>query len=160
MVVTDRCRNEAELAFRRERDLSGRARLRQWMKENGLTRREFDALMADEARLRWFHGRTRFASTSCLPEQLRISGDYARLVKLAMAKDKALKSRGLKNPCLKDAELSEKQLLHWYFEDVLHRRVPKDLNSYARDLGFASADAFQRALLREYLYRRFEDQVK
>jgi hypothetical protein len=160
MVVTHRCRNEAERAFRRERDLVERARLEQWMNENGLTRKEFDALMTDEARLRWFHSRTKFASASCLPEQLRISGDYPRLVKRAMAKDRVLKSRGLKNPCLENADLSEKQLLRWYFEELLHRPVPDDLNSYARDLGFASNNAFRRALLREHLYRRFEDQVK
>ena len=160
MVVTHRCRNEAERAFRRERDLVGRARLEQWMNENGLTRKEFDALMNDEARLRWFHSRTKFASASCLPEQLRISGDYPRLVKRAMAKDRVLKSHGLKNPCLENADLSEKQLLRWYFEELLHRPVPNDLNSYARDLGFASNNAFRRALLREHLYRRFEDQVK
>jgi hypothetical protein len=154
MVVTKRCRNEAELEFRRDRDLVEQAQFEQWMIENGLSRSEFDALMADEARVRWFHDRTEFVSASCLPEQLRISGDYPRLVRRAMAKDRLLESRGLKNPCLENANLSEKQLLRWYFEELLHQPVPDNLNRYARDLGFASPDAFRRTLLKEYLYRR------
>jgi hypothetical protein len=160
MVVTDRRRNKVELAFRRERDLVGQAQFEQWMNENGLSRSEFDALMTDEARLRWFHDRTQFASISCLPEQLRISGDYPRLVKRAMAKDRLLESRGLKSPCLENANLTENQLLHWYFEEVLRQPVPDDPDSYACKLGFPSPGAFRRALLKEYLYRRFEQQVK
>jgi hypothetical protein len=157
MVVTERRRNKMELAFRRERDLVAQAQFEQWMNENGLSRSEFDALMTDEARLRWFHDRTQFASISCLPEQLRISGDYPRLVKRAMAKDRLLESRGLKSPCLENTDLTENQLLHWYFEEVLGRSVPSDPDSYSRKLGFASPDAFRRALLKEYLYRRLEN---
>jgi hypothetical protein len=114
------------------------------MNENGLTCKEFDALMTDEARLRWFHSRTKFASASCLPEQLRLSGEYSRLVKRAVAKDRLLESVGLKNPCLKSANLTEKQLLRWYFEKLLDQPVPDDVNSYAHNLGFASTDAFRR----------------
>jgi hypothetical protein len=82
------------------------------------------------------------------------------LVARAVAKDRLLESLGLKNPCLENADLTEKQLLRWYFEELLHRPMPGDPNSYARDLGFASPDAFRRALLKEYLYRRFEHQTK
>lgn len=156
MVVTNRCRNEVELAFRQERDLVDDAQLERWMNENGLSHSEFNALMTDEARLRWFHDRTRFVSVSCLPEQLRISGDYPRLVTRAMRKDRLLESCGLRNPCLENANLTGNQLLRWYFEELLRRPVPDDPNSYARNLGFASSDAFRRALLKEYLYRRFE----
>jgi hypothetical protein len=128
------------------------------MNDNDLNDYQFDALMMDEARVRWVHQGAQFASLSCLPEQLRLSGDYPRLVARAVAKDRLLESLGLKNPCLKDADLTENQLLHWYFEELLRRPVPGDPNSYARDLGFASPDAFRRALLKEYLYRRFEHQ--
>src|SRR5439155_1220599 len=48
------------------------------------------------------------------------------------------------------------ELLRWYFEKVLGHTVPADIDKYARDLGFASPDAFRRALLREYLYQRYE----
>jgi hypothetical protein len=155
MVVTKRCRNEAELAFRQERDLIDSVRLERWMNETGLSHSEFDALMIDEARLRWFHHRAQSISATFLPEQLRLSGDYQRLFARATAKDRCLESCGLKNPSLQNTNLTENQLLHWFFEEVLHRSVPHDPSSYSRSLGFASSDAFRRALLKEYLYRRF-----
>jgi hypothetical protein len=160
MVATRQYRKEAELAFRKERGLIDDAQLEQWMNENGLSRDEFDALMSDEARLSWFHRRAQFISLSYLPEQLRVSGDYCRLFSRASAKNRLLESVGLKNPCLENAKLTEKQLLCWYFEEVLGRPMPKDPNTYARSLGFANPDAFRRSLLREYLYRRFEHRTK
>jgi hypothetical protein len=155
MVVTKRCQNEAELAFRQERDLIDSGRLERWMNETGLSHSEFDALMIDEASLRWFHHRAQSISATFLPEQLRLSGDYQRLLARATAKDRCLESCGLKNPSLQSANLTESQLVHWFFEELLHRSVPHDPNSYSRSLGFASSDAFRRTLLKEYLYRRF-----
>jgi hypothetical protein len=76
----------------------------------------------------------------------------------ASAKDRLLESFGLKNPCLQSANLTETQLLHWYFEELLGRPVPDDPNRYLRSLGFASPDAFRRVLLKEYLYRHLEPQ--
>lgn len=156
MVVTDRCRNDAERAFRGERDLIDDVQLERWMNENGLSQSEFDALMIDEARLRWSHDRTRFVSLSYLSEQLRVSGDYPRLFARASAKARLLESRGLKNPSLQDVNLTENQLLHWYFEKVLGRSPPHDPEGYARNLGFANSDTFRRALLKEYLYHEFK----
>lgn len=156
MKVTDECRRDAELAFRRERDLVDTAQVEQWMNENGLNQDDFEALMMDEARVRWVHQLAESMSISCLPEQLRVSGNYARLLARAVAKERLLESFGSKNPCLESAELTEDQLLRWYFEKVMGRPMPVDASGYSRNLGFASPHAFRRALLREYLYRRFE----
>jgi hypothetical protein len=158
--VTDGRRKEAEQAFRRERNLGDVAELERWMNNNGLKRHEFDTLMMDEARARWIQQRFQFAAVSRLADELRLSGDYPRLVARALAKDGLLESLGLKHPCLSSAGLTENQLLNWYFEELLHRPLPDDVISYARELGFASPDAFRRALLKEYLYRRFERQTK
>jgi hypothetical protein len=158
--VTDRRRKKAEQAFRRERNLGDVAELERWMNNNGLNRHEFDTLMMDEARARWIHQRFQSAAVSRLAGELRLSGDYPRLVARALAKDDLLESLGLKNPCLRSAGLTENQLLNWYFEELLHQPVPDDVGSYARELGFASPDAFRRALLKEYLYRPFERQTK
>jgi hypothetical protein len=160
MTVTNECRREAELAFRRERDLVDAAQVERWMNENGLSYNEFDALMMDEARVNWVHQLAQFTSVSCLPEQLRLSGDYPRLLARAVAKNRFLESFGFKNPCLENADLTENQLLHWYFKDCLGRPVPLDPGKYSRNLGFASPQAFRRALLKDYLYRRFERQNK
>jgi hypothetical protein len=160
MTVSNEGKGRTEIVFRRERGLVDAAQVEQWMNDNDLNDHQFDALMMDEARVRWVHERAQFASLSCLPEQLRLSGDYPRLAARAVAKDRLLESLGLKNPCLENADLTENQLLRWYFEELLRRAVPGDPNSYARNLGFASPDDFRRALLKEYLYRRFEHQGK
>jgi hypothetical protein len=156
MAVSNEHRRRTETAFRRERGLVDEESIKQWMNDNDLNYHQFDALMIDEARVRWVQERAQLVSTSCLPEQLRLSGEYSRLVKRAVAKDRLLESVGLKNPCLENANLTEKELLQWYFEKLRYQPVPDDMNSYAHNLGFASTDAFRRVLLKEYLYRRFE----
>jgi hypothetical protein len=156
MIVSEERRRKTEVGFRRERDLVDAAQVERWMNDNDLNDDQFDALMMDEARVRWVRQRSQFSSLSSLSDQLRLSGDYPRLAARATAKDRLLESLGLKNPCLENAHLTENQLLRWYFKELLGRSVPHDPNSYSRNLGFASPDAFRRALLKEYLYRRFE----
>jgi hypothetical protein len=160
MTVSNECRRKTEQAFRQEHGLIDDAKLERWIKENGLSHSEFDALMSDEARLKWSRIRNQFISISCLPAQLRLSGDYPRLLERASTKDRLLESFGLKNPCLQDANLTENELLRWYFKELLRRALPDDPNSYARNSGFASLDAFRRALLKEYLYRCLEAQTR
>ena len=156
MVVTDRLQNEAESAFREDRDLHDVTQVERWMNDNSLSHNEFRALILDEARLTWLHDRAQYVSITCLPEQLRLSGDYPRLLARASAKNRVLESFGLQNPCLANVNLTEDQLLQWYFQEVLTRPVPSDPEVYSRQLGFASYDAFRRALLKEYLYHRLE----
>ena len=153
--IADESRGEAETAFRRLRDFHGAAQVEQWMKENGLERNGFDALMRDEARVKMVHERVRLVSGSCLPDQLRLSGDYPRLLARAAKKERFLKSFGFKNLSLDNAKVTEEELLRWYFEQVLGRPVPIDTTTYSQSLGFGNSHAFRRALLREYLYRRF-----
>lgn len=152
MKVNKERRKQVEITFRRERGLVAAAQLQHWMDDNNLSNHEFDALMVNEARDRWVKKSSELISLSYLPEQLRLSGDFPRLIARAVAKDRLLEALGLKNPCLESANLTENQLLRWYFEDVMGRPVPDDPRQYASDLGFASPDAFRRALLKEYLY--------
>jgi hypothetical protein len=120
----------------------------------------FDALMSDEARLKMVHERVRLASDSCLPAQLRLSGDYPRLWERAAKKEHVLAGFGGKNLSLEAAELTEEELFRWYFEQVLGRTVPADISAYAERLGFTHPYAFRRVLLKEFIYRRFEPEVK
>jgi hypothetical protein len=156
MAVTERRRKEAESAFRRERNLVEDYELERWLNDNGLSRDEFDALMIDEARLSWFAQRAQSISVACLPDQLRLSGDYARLLERASAKDRLLEFFGLKNPSLQATKLTQSQLLQWYFEEVLGRCLPGDPSTSWRKLGFTNSDAFRRALSKEYLFRQLK----
>jgi hypothetical protein len=158
ITVTIEAREQAELEFRRENDLADAGQLEHWMKANGLSSHEFDALMMEEARVRWVHRVTRLIAISSLPDQLRLSGEYPRLLARAEAKERWLESVGSQNPSLEGAGLMEDELLQWYFEKQLKRPVPSDANRYSQNLGFATPHAFRRALLREFLYRRHEEQ--
>jgi len=106
--------------------------------------------------VKWVQKLADFASRSRLPEQLRLSGDYPRLVARAVHKHRVLQSARTRNLRLESVGLTYRGLLEWYFEKVLGQTVPSDIDKYTRDLGFASPDAFRRALLKEYLYRRCE----
>ncbi|PYK66594.1 MAG: hypothetical protein DME50_04960, partial [Verrucomicrobia bacterium] len=145
-----------EAEFRQERDLVDTAALKHWMTNNDLSCHQFDTLMIDEARVKWVQKLAEVAARNCLPEQLRISGDYPRLVARAAHKNSLLHSMRMRNPRLESVGLTYGELLRWYFEKVLGHTVPADIDKYARDLGFASPDAFRRALLKEYLYQRYE----
>ena len=78
----------------------------------------------------------------------------------ARSRKTGVESIGLKNPCLENAALTENQLLHWYFEEFLGKPIPDDPAKYADNLGYTSLGAFRRALIKEYLYRRIEEQEK
>jgi hypothetical protein len=160
LTITADARKKAEVAFRRENDLVEDSQLEGWMKANGLSSHQFDALLMDEARVRWVHGLTQSIAVSSLPEQLRLSGDYPRLVARAEAKGRWLESVGWPDASLENAGLTEDELVKWYFEKELKRPKPSDLDSYSQDLGFATPRAFHRALLKEYLFRQHEEQSR
>lgn len=145
-----------EAEFRQERDLVDNAALKHWMTNNDLSCHQFDTLMIDEARVRWVQKLTDVAARNCLPEQLRLSGDYPRLASRAAHKHGLLHSMQMRTPRLESVGLTYGELFQWYFEKVLGHTVPADVDQYARDLGFANPDGFRRAVLKEYLYQRYE----
>jgi hypothetical protein len=154
--VDEQRKTTTAMEFRRERDLMDVAAFERWLNDNNLKDDQFDALMDDEARVKWVQKLADFASRSRLPEQLRLSGDYPRLVARAVHKHRVLQSARTRNLHLESIGLSYIELLQWYFKTVLRKAVPADVDKYIRDMGFASPDAFRRALLKEYLYRRYE----
>jgi hypothetical protein len=154
--VDEQHKSTIALEFRQKRNLMDVTAFERWLDDNNLKHDQFDALMDDEARVKWVQKIADFASRSRLPEQLRLSGDYPRLVARIVHKDRVLNSMQMRNPRLESVGLNYGELLRWYFEKVLGHTVPADIDKYARDLGFASPDAFRRALLKEYLYQRYE----
>ena len=105
--------------------------------------------------MKWINERAQFTLLGFIPQQLRLSGNYPGLVARANAKSRLLQSIGLNNPSLKDAGLTVNELFRWHFEKILRFPVPKNIGIYARNLGYASIDAFQRVVLKEYMFRRF-----
>jgi hypothetical protein len=152
MAVTPEMLDAATEAFRRERGLLEPAGLERWLEGQHLDRDQFTRLMEDEARLRLVEVLANREVASHLPDLLRATGQYGRLLAGAREKQRVLESSGLQNPDLTDAGLTEDQLLLWYFETRLGRPVVPDVRGYARSLEFEDEDAFRRAILREFLY--------
>jgi hypothetical protein len=152
--VTEHVRDQTASLFREDRNLTDDKHLSRWKQENRLSDSEFDSLISDEARLRWFHRRARYLSFCYLAEQLRVSGDYAHLSRRALTKQHVLESFGLTNPSLSDTGLTDSELMQWYFEKVLYRSVPQNIRKYSQELDFANPDAFHRAVIKEYLFRQ------
>ncbi len=152
MAVTPEILDATTDAFRRQRGLIEPTGLEGWREEQELDQDQFTRLMEDEARLRWLESLADRGLTSYRPDQLRVVGEYARLMARARDKQRVLEATGLHNPAVADSGLTEEQLLRWFFETRQGRPVVPDLQSYTRSIGFADEGAFRRAVLREYLY--------
>jgi hypothetical protein len=144
----------SERDFWRRRGIDDEESKRSWMQANNLDEHQLAALFADESKLRWVRQMTALQVASLFLDQLRIYGDYPRLVERSRAKRLALEQRGLADPRLDDAGLELESLLRWYFEQRLGSSVPPDPEEYARELGCADYDDFKLLILREYCYLR------
>jgi hypothetical protein len=138
--------------FRTAVRLASPAALEQWMGENGLSRDEFLRLMGDEARLRALDAALAGAIDSALVDELRISGDFARLAGRLWEKNEALAAAGLADPGIADTGLDEAALLRWY-EHQNGGATAADAGELAMTLGFESPRDLLRALAREYCFR-------
>ena len=139
-------------AFRREHNLQERADVERWLAEQCLDQGQFTRLLEEETQLREMESLADQELASHLPDHLRATGEYGRLLSRARDKQRVLESFGLVNPDLGDSGLTEEEMLRWYFEARLGRPVVPDVGSYARNIGFEDEAAFRRAILREYLY--------
>jgi len=136
------------------RDVAGEAGINSWMRANDLDEAQLAVLLEHEARVSWIKSLAAFDAQGYFLDQLRVSGDYPRLLERARNKQETLGALGVAEPTLADAGLDEAELQRWYFEDLLARRVPADLDAYWKGLGFASRAAFRLALLREFCFQR------
>ncbi|WP_326522513.1 TfuA-like protein [Archangium lipolyticum] len=139
----------AELDLRREHGVLTPEGLTRWLEENGVE--DFQRLLRDEADVRWVHDVLGLELERCLPDHLRVSGEYAALV--ARARDK-LRVLGAHEPEGAEPGMTEEALWRWYFVTHLGRPVPDDLEHYARTAGFGEVRSLRRAVRRELLYAR------
>ncbi len=142
----------AAQSFRRQKGIEDQEKFQHWLVENCLSHEEFLELMKDEASLEWVRDLAEIDTVALVPDHLRVTGQYVRLLSRAREKQHMLESKGLQYPSSLDAGLTEDELLRWYFEERLGRPVPADLALYCRCAGFADESSFRRAILREYCY--------
>lgn len=136
-------------AHRQKAGLSRRAALMAWLDENDLSVEEYEAMLADAARV---HGHiTSRASVleSSLLRELRRDGSYAELRDRAHRKAQ----RGAESLTARGGPASGRlPMVMWYFETQLDQPVPDDLESYAVSLGLAGREAFFDLIEAEYLF--------
>lgn len=145
--------------FRRDKEIEDQEKFQRWLRENGLSHDDFLDLMKDEALLEWVRDLTELDTAALLPDHLRVTSQYARLLSHAREKQHIMESEGGEYPSLLDAGLTEDELLRWYFENRLGQTVPADLPHYCRLDGFADVSSFERAILREFCYANRQPKV-
>jgi len=159
MVPTREMVLAAAQHFRRDKEIEDQEKFQRWLRENGLSHDDFLDLMKDEALLEWVRDLTELDTAALLPDHLRMTSQYARLLSRAREKQHIMESEGGEYPSLLDAGLTEDELLRWYFENRLGQSVPADLPYYCRLDGFADVSSFERAILREFCYANRQPKV-
>jgi hypothetical protein len=139
--------------FRQSKGLQENNDMTRWLEENHLTEERFEALLREETlRTRVFE-KLEVEIFSQLPDHLRLTGQYSKLLVRAQRKKGLLEAWGMENANLGSLGLSEAELFQWYF-GRLGRPTPNNIEEYARARGFGAPNIFLRALLREYCYIR------
>jgi hypothetical protein len=124
-----------------------------WLEENHLSRQRLTDLIVEQALVEWTSIDLTAEVTRRIPDQLRLSGRYVHLDERARHKQRTLAAHGWESPSLEDTGLDRARLLDWHLNRLGQPR-PSDLESYARQSGFADAESFVRALVREFCYLR------
>ena len=125
---------------------------RHWMEANHIDDARMQGLLEDEARVGWITSLADLDAKGYVLDQLRVSGDYPRLVERLRAKHAALAAEGMEDPTLEAAGLTVDELHRWYFEERLGRAVPADLYAYIANVGYIGLAAFHASVLREFCF--------
>lgn len=145
--VQDEALAATAIGFRRRHGLFDPEDVTAWLADNGLDHGEFERLLRDEVRVRGVLEAKEAEITSAVADVVRLRGDFARLAARARDKHQALDAGGLDHPAVDD--VSDDELMSWYFHRRLGRAVPADVDAFARRAGFANLAAFRQALRRE-----------
>jgi hypothetical protein len=130
--------------------LMRKADLDEWIKENGLTAAEFEALIDDEARV---ESVARISSRSIehhILNLLRTSGEYQPAAFRAQAKQRILEQLGFSST-EPPQDPSPPLLIGWYF-NKLRQNIPDDIDSFIENIGLSDRQSFYRLLAAEYVY--------
>jgi hypothetical protein len=126
----------------------------QWLTRHDLTRSTYGDLLERQAHFNWLRTRYRNELNRCVADELRHTGDYARIAGRAEEKARLLERHGLAAPSLNDAGLTQSDLFAWYFEKRLNARIPQEIDEFLIEAGFADTAALEQEALRELLFTR------
>lgn len=139
--------HEAIAEFRDERGLQADADFECWLEAHEVSSLDF---FKEEGLVRMVSRLYEQEALRLLPDQLRSTGEYGRLLERARSKEARLAAGGH----AATSSLDDAELITWYFERRMRRTVPSDLSGYLRAMGVTSLSEFTSMLTREYLYSR------
>ncbi len=134
-------------AFRRTRGLWRRADLDAWLAANALDEAGLTRLLCEETQLKSAARAAALDLTSAMASHLRLTGEFARLLQRARAKQDAL--AGAAQP---PARPFVEAALDWFFTDRSGTARPRSLDAYATSYGWPDQAAFEAAVWRESQY--------
>jgi len=143
---------DAVAEFRISRNLEQGTELTRFLAGNDLSAADFQRLVAADEMVRWACGQAQWDALHDLLDDLRLTGEYARLVTRARAK------LDYREPPDAPAGIarSEQAAIGWYFVQQRGTAVPDDLAGYAQSCGFPDEQAFRTAVRHEYRYTQAE----
>jgi hypothetical protein len=147
------------------RDLLGRLRVRyglftraaldRWLEANAIDGRKLERIVEHEAQREAIGALAAPALPAHLLDELRLRNQFARLAARARDKEEFLESLGMEHPAADGLRLAPPTAVRaWFFERRLGQPLPDDIETAAREFGFADGADFDRALRREWLYTR------
>ena len=142
--------HDAVAGFRISRNLRHDTELARFLADNDLSADDFERFVATDEMVRWACGQAGTEAFGGLLDDLRLNGEYARLVTRARAK---LEDDGPPGAPA-DTDRAEQAAIWWYFADRRGTAIPDDLGAYAQSCGFADERVFRAAVRREYRYTR------
>jgi hypothetical protein len=148
---------EATRGFRKRMRFQSAAELESWLRARDLSHDQFMRLMGDECRRRRLDAAHAAAIDDALADELALADAHAHLRSRADEKHAVLGARGVEQPTLEDAGLSEAEMIAWFLAECGREPSDADAEQLARTLGFIDKDDLLRAALREYCYRAWKD---
>jgi len=143
--------------FRKRMEFRSAADLETWLRARDLSRDQFMRLMGDEACRQRLDVAHAAAIEDALVDELALADAHVRLQSRADEKHAVLGARGVEQPTLEDAGLSEAESIAWFLAQCGQEPSAADAGQLARTLGFIDKDDLLRAALREYCYRAWKD---
>jgi hypothetical protein len=147
---------EATRRFRKEMGFRTPADIEAWMQARRLGREDFMRLMGDAARRQRLDDAIAAEIADAVGDELYLTDDFARLQSRADDKHAVLLTRGVEQPTLDDAGISDAELLAWYVRECGAEAASDDPEMQAKQLGYADLEDLRRAALREYCYRAWK----
>jgi hypothetical protein len=145
--------------FCTERNLLSPADLEHWLLEHKISEAELATLVEEELRIERLNEIFYADILNYIPIYLRSLELYPQLLQRLKDKQLVLASLELTQPTLADTGLTETELYQWYFEAMLKKPIPHNLEDYISQIGLIHPSIFRQLLLKEYCYRRYKDSL-